>query len=83
MSHRGELASKLIDLIEYFAGRLKGDERGRINLEGLTPAQASAKFRAGFKARLFTGMATGWGRQMAVAGLPCVSSYCRGGGQGE
>ena len=82
MSHRGELASELIDLIEYFAGRVKGEERGRIHLDGLTPAQASAKFRAGFKTRLFTGMATGWGRQMTVAGLPCVSSYGRRVGNG-
>jgi hypothetical protein len=68
MSHRGELCGGLIDLIETFAGRFKAIQRVSENIDGLTPAQATACFRSDFKNALFVALAKGWGMQILSTG---------------
>jgi hypothetical protein len=71
VSHRGELASELIDLVERSAGRVKSAAIKSPNrVDGLTPVQAAAKFRSAFMTRIFVALVKGWGSQLYNAGWP-------------
>jgi hypothetical protein len=83
MSHRGEMSGELIDLIECLSKRFKANERRSENIDGLTPSQATARFRADFKGRLYVALARGWALQLRSTGLPYLRvkqrSYAHGG----
>ena len=72
ISHRGELAGELIDLIECLTKRAKAASLRSPNLLGLSPSQTAAAFRSGLKDRLMVNLASGWGRQLIAAGTPCA-----------
>jgi hypothetical protein len=68
MSHRGELGGGLIDLIETCSARFKARERRQENIDGYTPAQATAAYRSNFKSSLLVALAKGWGAQLLSTG---------------
>ena len=64
ITHRCEMASELIDAIEYCTGRYKARLRVTPHIDGLTPAKAAANYRTQFKTDLCVQMAKGFGRQL-------------------
>ena len=80
VTHRGELAGELIDLIQNCAGRLiLYKQRDLENIDGDT--QAAARFRSGFKKDIY--IALGWaGQLVAVRTRPFRIRYDAAGGSG-
>lgn len=74
ISHRGEMAGELIDLIECLTKRAKAASLRSSSLLGLSPSRTAADFRSGLKDRLMVNLASGWGRQLLAAGTPCAWS---------
>lgn len=72
ISHRGEMAGELIDMIERLTMRAKTASLRSSSLLGLSPSQTTAVFRSGLKDRLMVNIASGWGRQLLAAGTPCA-----------
>ena len=72
ISHRGELAGELIDMIECLAKRAKAVSLRSPDLLGRSPSRVAADFRSGLKDRLMVNVASGWGRQLLAAGTPCA-----------
>ena len=69
LSHRGELAGGFMDLMEAITLKFRRNERGNDNIDGLSPARASALFRSDFKAKVFVALTKGWGMQMLATGF--------------
>ena len=72
ISHRGEMAGELIDMIECLAKRAKAVSLRSPDLLGRSPSRVAADFRSGLKDRLMVNVASGWGRQLLAAGTPCA-----------
>ena len=77
VSHRGELAGELIDLIENFTGRYKANLRVVGDIDGLTPSQGAARYRDDFKASIFVALVRGWGQQISSTGINRVRAPAR------
>ena len=70
ISHRGELGSEFVDLLEVLATNYKQLRRLHPSADGLTPTQAATKFRCDLRHALFSALACGWGTQLISAGSP-------------
>jgi hypothetical protein len=66
-SHRGEMSPQVFRFIETCTAIYKASQKKIRNLDGLTPSQASARYRKRFKDDLFATMAKGWGNQLLAA----------------
>jgi hypothetical protein len=74
VTHRGEMASELIDAIEYCTGRFKAGLRTCPDIDGHTPPRAAAAFRTRFKHALCVQIAGGFGRQLLATSAMGLSA---------
>lgn len=74
MTHRCEMATELVDSIEYCTGRYKAGLRVTPDIDGRTPARAAASFRARFKQALCAQMVAGFGRQLLATSAMGLSA---------
>ena len=70
LSHRGEMGSEFIDVVEILCTNYKQLRRSRPFFDGLTPTKATTLFRSDLLLAIFSALARGWGTQLLTVGSP-------------